>query len=99
MKIINIEIRCDVEDEVVTDLLNKICSNHLIAGANYIKTNSIEWVGGQLTQKEITTISGITSLELLCDIEELLPKHCIITSVVGNKARSNEFEHWFSMHL
>lgn len=99
MKIINIEIRCDMKKDKVASVLTELCSNHLIAGATYQEIKTLEWVGGQLTPKTVTLINGITTVSLVDVISKLLPKECLITSILENKIKTPEFEEWFRMHL
>ena len=99
MGIINIEIRCNANQNVVDSMLNNLCSNHLIAGATHMELKTCEWVGGQLTNKTVIIVNGITNLELVDKITELLPEDCLVTSIIENKIYGSKFEEWFNMHL
>ena len=99
MGIINMEIRCDVNQDVVDIMLKDLCSNHLIAGATHMKLKTCEWVGGQLTNKTVIIVNGISKFELVDKITELLPGGCLVTSIIENKIYDSKFEEWFNMHL
>ena len=99
MGIINIEIRCDVKQDVVDSMLSNLCSNHLIAGATHMELKTCEWVGGQLTNKTIIIINGISKSELVNEVTKLLPSGCLVTSIIENKICDSQFEEWFNMHL
>jgi hypothetical protein len=99
MKVINIEIRCDMKKDKITPVLTDLCANHLIAGSTHQEIKTLEWVGGQLTNKTVTLIKGITKTDLLDNILQLLPKECLLTTVLENNIKTPEFEEWFRMHL
>lgn len=99
MEVVNIEIRCDAKQDVVNTILSELCSNHLIAGATHTELKTCEWVGGQLTNKTIIIVNGISKFELVDKITKLLPNGCLVTSVIENKIYDSNFEEWFSMHL